>query len=169
MSNILASPLLHSKNLSVTWFPCKQVYSLTKQQQCQSSTALPRIPSETEELSSISVEEDKDEWWNSFVWDQGTSPATMLVSAFMRTNSRQCSHGDNQKPSPSSILCTTSNDSVHYGHCRQLPNTCAWMHTDYSFALWSETQEAGFQKWEKKLGEGRRTNMWAPMFPNCFQ
>lgn len=151
--NILASLFLRSKNRSVIWFPCKWIYSLAKQQQCQNSTALPRIPSETEEHSSISDGEDKDEWWNSFVWEKGTSPATMQVSALMRTNSCQCSHGDNQKLSPSSILCTTSNDSVHYGHCRQLPNICAWVHTDYSSALWSETQEAGFQKWEKKIGK----------------
>lgn len=43
--------------------------------------------SEQSILSSISVKKDKGEWWASFVWFTGSSPAGMQVSAFTMTNS----------------------------------------------------------------------------------
>lgn len=53
--------------------------------------------SEQGTLSSVSVEKDKDEWGDSFVWFTGSSPAGMQVSAFTMTNSSQHGHEDNQK------------------------------------------------------------------------
>lgn len=103
--NILARLCMHSKHLllsrsNINKYPVLQDKTIVMGQQSLAQYS----SSEQSTLSSISVEEDEDEWWVSFVWFTGSSPAGMQASAFTMTNPSQHSHEDNQELCPSLIF-----------------------------------------------------------------